>query len=284
MTTLATGAVRGLRTVTRLPVVVALAALVLLAVMVMVLAPQLGPYDPAFISPAESLQGPSPTHLLGTDQLGRDVFSRVMAGARTAFLAPLALASGSVALSLILAILAGFVGGRVDDFISRTIDVLYSIPSLIVAIVVVGVTGGGFVMALVVLLIFGLPTNVRVLRAAVLERVQLPYMEAARTVGLSTIRIVFTQLLPALTPLIVTSLFIQFTYGVVEVSSLSFLGLGVPVGSPDWGRMLFENRSALSSNVWATAAPGICIVALAVSANIVGDWIFNRYENASRQR
>ena len=139
-------------------------------------------------------------------------------------------------------------------------------------------------MALVVLLIFGLPTNVRVLRAAVLERVQLPYMEAARTVGLSKIRIVFTQLIPALTPLIVTSLFIQFTYGVVEVSSLSFLGLGVPVGSPDWGRMLFENRSALSSNVWATAAPGICIVALAVSANIVGDWIFNRYENASRQR
>ena len=284
MTTLATGAIRRLRSVKRVPVVVALASLVLLAVTIMVLAPQWGPYDPAFISPAESLQGPSATHLLGTDQLGRDVFSRVIAGARTAFLAPLALACGSVVLSLALAILAGFVGGRVDDLISRAIDVLYSIPSLIVAIVVVGVTGGGFVMALIVLLIFGLPTNVRVLRAAVLERVQLPYMEAARTVGLSTTRIVFTQLLPALTPLIVTSLFIQFTYGVVEVSSLSFLGLGVPLGPPDWGRMLFENRAALSSNVWATAAPGIGIVALAVSANIVGDWIFNRFENASRQR
>ncbi|GAB3598541.1 ABC transporter permease [Microbacterium tumbae] len=284
MTTLATGAVRGLRIATRLPFVVALAGIVLLGVMVMVLAPQLGPYDPALISPAESLQGPNPTHLLGTDQLGRDVFSRVIAGARTAFLAPLALAAGSVTLSVVLAILAGFVGGRVDDLISRIIDVLYSIPSLIVAIVVVGVTGGGFVMALVILLIFGIPTNVRVLRAAVLERVRLPYMEAARTVGLSKIRIVFTQLIPALTPLIVTSLFIQFTYGVVEVSSLSFLGLGVPVGSPDWGRMLFENRSALSSNVWATAAPGICIVALAVSANIVGDWTFNRFEKASRQR
>ena len=141
MTTLATGAMRGLRTAKRMPFVVALAGIVLLGAMIMVLAPQLGPYDPAFISPAESLQGPSPTHLLGTDQLGRDVFSRVIAGARTAFLAPLALTVGSVTLSLVLAILAGFVGGRVDDLISRTVDVLYSIPSLIVAIVVVGVTG-----------------------------------------------------------------------------------------------------------------------------------------------
>lgn len=266
------------------PVTVTIALVILAGVIVMVLFPGIAPLDPDRIDAAAALQGPSAAHWLGTDELGRDVLSRVIAGARTAFLAPLGLATGTVALSLTIGLIAGYAGGWVDTFIGRIVDVLYAVPALLVAIVVVGVTGGGFVMAIVILTIFGLPSSTRLFRAAAMERVRLPYIEAARTVGTSPVRILFTQMLPTLRPLIVATLFLQFTYGLIEVSTLSFLGLGVPPGASDWGRMMFENRASISANAWATIAPAVLLVLLAVSTNVVGDWLYNRYEAKERQR
>jgi ABC-type dipeptide/oligopeptide/nickel transport system permease subunit len=268
----------------RLSVGISVAFGMLALALLMVLFPQIAPHDPDFIDASAILQGPSAAHLLGTDQLGRDVLSRVIAGARTAVLAPLGLATGTILVAILLGLAAGYSKGWVDGVLGRIIDVLYAVPALLVAIVVVGVTGGGFVMALGILLVFGLPSPFRLFRAAGQERVNLPYMEAARAVGLSHPRIIFTQLLPTLRPLLVSLLFLQFTYGLIEVSSLSFLGLGVPPGSADWGRMMFENRATISSNVWATAAPGIALVALAVSTNVIGDWMYNRHEMKERQR
>lgn len=268
----------------RVPVGIGIAFAVASLSLVMVVFPQLAPYDPAFIDATSILEGPSMAHFLGTDQLGRDVLSRVIAGARTAVLAPLGLACGTVLLALLLGLIAGYARGWADTVLGRIIDVLYAVPALLVAIVVVGVTGGGFTMALMILLIFGLPSPFRLFRAAGMERVNLPYMEAARAVGLSHARIIFTQLLPNLRPLLVSVLFLQFTYGLIEVSSLSFLGLGVPPGSADWGRMMFENRATVSANMWATAAPGIALVALAVSTNVIGDWMYDRHEMKERQR
>jgi len=257
---------------------------VLMVALVMVLFPGIAPREPGFIDSGAVLQGPSHAHLLGTDQLGRDVLSRVIAGARTAVLAPLVLAIGAMTVAVLLGVTAGYARGLADSFLSRIIDVLYAVPGLLVAIVAVAVTGGGFTMALTILLIFGLPGPFRLFRAACMERVNLPYLEAARTIGLSHPRILFTQLLPTLRPLFASLLFLQFTYGLIEVSSLSFLGLGVPPGSPDWGRMMFENRATVSGNVWATAAPGIALVALAVSTNLLGDWVYDRHETKERQR
>lgn len=266
------------------PITISVAFVVLAITLVMVFFPQIAPYDPNFIDATAILQGPSPAHLLGTDQLGRDVLSRVIAGAGTAVLAPLMLASGTILVAVLLGLAAGYARGWVDGVLGRIIDVLYAIPALLVAIVVVGVTGGGFVMALGILLIFNLPSPFRLFRAAGMERVNLPYMEAARAIGLSHPRIIFTQLLPTLRPLLVSLLFLQFTYGLIEVSSLSFLGLGVPPGSADWGRMMFENRATLSANVWATAGPGLALVMLAVSTNVIGDWIYNRHEMKEKHR
>jgi ABC-type dipeptide/oligopeptide/nickel transport system permease subunit len=268
----------------KLPVTVGISIVFMALAVICVIAPFVAPHDPAFIDPAKSFQGPSLDHLLGTDQLGRDIASRIIAGARTAVLAPLAIAAGAVLISTVLAVLAGYAGGRVDAVIGRVNDVLYSIPSLTVAIVIVGVVGGGFALSIAVLTVFGLPSNIRLLRAAVLERVNLPYIEAAKMSGISTPRILLTQLVPAISPLIVTSFFLQVTFAIVELSSLSFLGLGVAPGSPDWGLMLAENRSALSSNVWAAAGPGLSLVALAVSANLIGDWLYTKYEKAGRSR
>lgn len=267
-----------------LPASVVLSVLVLGIVACFALAPALAPRDPDLITSTESLVGPSAQHWLGTDQLGRDVASRVVAGARTALLGPALLATVTVALSALLALLSGYLGGWWDAVISRLVDVLYSVPALVVAIVVVGVLDGGYLMAIAVLTVFGLPQNVRVLRAAVMEQAARPYMEAARTLGVPTWRVLFTNLLPAILPILVASFFLQFTYGIVDLSSLSFLGLGVPPGAPDWGRMLAENRSTLAGNAFAAAAPGLALVMVAVATNVVGDWLFAQYEKKASAR
>ena len=129
--------------------------------------------------------------------------SRVIVGSRTAFLAPLVLALSVVTLSVTMGIAAGLKGGWLDASISRVVELLYSVPALMVAIIIVGVTGGGFAMAVIVLIIFGVPSTFRLMRSAVMERLGLPYIEAARTLGVGTGRIVFTQLIPAMFPLIV---------------------------------------------------------------------------------
>lgn len=268
----------------RVPVATVIAFLVLLVAVVFAVFSGLGPQDPGAISAADSLLGPDGTHLLGTDQLGRDMFSRVIAGARSSLLGPLVLAAGVTVISAALAIVAGYFGGRLDALVSRLVDLFYSIPSLMVAIIVAGVTGGTYAVTILVLVVFNLPQAVRNLRASVLERVGLPYMEAAQTLGVPTWRILVSHLLPTIVPFIVATFFLSFTYGVVELTSLSFLGLGVPPGAADWGRMVADNRATMYGNVWATAGPALAIVLLAVSTNLIGEWLYSRYERAGKAR
>ncbi|SHK51735.1 peptide/nickel transport system permease protein/glutathione transport system permease protein [Pseudonocardia thermophila] len=268
----------------KVPPLTALAGVFLVVVAACALFPGFAPQDPAAINAAESLQGPSGAHPLGTDQLGRDTLSRLVAGARTSLLGPLVLGLGVTAISTVLAVAAGWFGGRTDAVISRIIDFFYSVPALLVAIVVAGVTGGGFGITLVVLIIFGLPMHVRNLRAAVMERAHLPFMEAAVTLGLPTWRVVLTHLVPTIVPNVVAVFFVTFTYGVVELSSLSFLGLGVPPGAPDWGRMVADNRAAVFTDVWAVAAPAVAIVLLAVSANLIGEHVQRTHEQSRKER
>jgi ABC-type dipeptide/oligopeptide/nickel transport system permease subunit len=163
-------------------------------------------------------------------------------------------------------------------------DILYALPPLIVAIVAVGVFGGGYWLAIAVLIVLNLPHNVRLLRAAVVERRHLPFVEAAETLGVSRLRMMFVHLLPNIAPVVAACFFLRFTYGIVDLSSLSFLGLGVPPGSTDWGRMLAENRAIIFQNLWAALGPGLALVLSAVSANIVGDRLYERFERRGRER
>jgi ABC-type dipeptide/oligopeptide/nickel transport system permease subunit len=260
-------------------------ALILALVMLCGLLPGLlAPQDPATINPTEVLAFPSSAHWLGTDQLGRDVFSRIIAGARSAVFGPLLVAAVAVSIGTVVALVAGYLGGRVDAFVGRAVDFLYALPMLIVAIVLVGVFGGGYWMALAILTAFSIPRDVRVIRGAVIERRRLPYVEAAITLGASRRRIMFGHILPNVMPVAVTSFFLAFTYGIIVLASLSFLGLGVAPGAADWGRMIAEGRSSLFINPWPTVAPCVALVLSVLAVNFVGDWAYGQIEARRRLR
>jgi ABC-type dipeptide/oligopeptide/nickel transport system permease subunit len=228
------------------------------------------PYDPNLQNLNAASAAPSAAHLLGTDQLGRDILSRVMVGARTALLGPLIIAASVTLIAGVLGVFAGYLGGWTDSIVGRGLDVIYALPPLLVAIVVVGVLGGGFGLGVIVLVVLNIPAAFRNIRAAALEQRGLPYIESARMLGRSRWSIMSHHIIPNIRSMILVSFFLSFTYGFVDLSTLSFLGLGVAPGTPDWGLMAAENRTLVFQNPAALIAPLALIVIAAVSANLVG--------------
>jgi peptide/nickel transport system permease protein len=219
---------------------------------------------------------PSADHWAGTDLLGRDVLSRTIVGARTALIGPVIVAAGAFAVATILGLLSGYVGGVVDSIVMRWVDFMFALPGPLIAIVIVGVVGGGFWTAVVVLVILFTAPDTRIVRSAVLEQRPLPYIEAARTLGISRTRIMLLHILPNVLPIIAAYVVLDFAFALVSLIGLSFLGLGVSPGAADWGRMLFENRTILFTNPIASVLPAAAIVVTAGSINIIGDWIYER--------
>jgi peptide/nickel transport system permease protein len=219
---------------------------------------------------------PSADHWAGTDLLGRDVLSRTIVGARTALIGPVIVAAGAFAVATILGLLSGYVGGVVDSIVMRWVDFMFALPGPLIAIVIVGVVGGGFWTAVVVLVILFTAPDTRIVRSAVLEQRPLPYIEAARTLGISRTRIMLLHILPNVLPIIAAYVVLDFAFALVSLIGLSFLGLGVSPGAADWGRMLFENRTILFTNPMASVLPAAAIVVTAGSINIIGDWIYER--------
>lgn len=242
-----------------------------LTVLVALLAPWMAPYDPAQQDLLASAEGPSSAHWLGTDTLGRDIFSRVLYGSRTALAGPLVIAIGAGLLGTAFGLLAGYRGGRIDSLTMRSIDLAYAVPPLLVAIVVVGIFGGGYWLAVGVLIVLSAPADVRLVRSATIAQRELPYVAAARTVGVGQASIALRHVLPNITPMVSANVLLQFVGGLIALSGLAFLGLGVPAGTPDWGLMVAENRSLLDLNPFAMIVPAVLIMALAVSMTVLGD-------------
>jgi peptide/nickel transport system permease protein len=222
---------------------------------------------------------PSAEFVAGTDLLGRDVLSRTIHGARTALVGPIVVAAGAFAIATLLGLLAGYLGGWVDTVIMRWVDFMLALPGILVAIVVVGVIGGGYWTAVTVLIILFTAPDTRIVRSAVLEQRPLPYIDAARSLGISKRRILFIHILPNILPLVLAYVALDFAFALVNLAGLSFLGLGVEPGTPDWGRMLFENRNILFTNPLGLLLPAGMIILTAVSMNLIGDWLFERLTN-----
>lgn len=262
----------------RLPSVEIVLCILFVALVVVcgVLGSRIAPHSPSAEDLAFGLHGPSASHLLGTDESGRDVLSRLIAGAQSALLGPIVVVLGAMVIGTAFGLWAGYRGGWVDSMVMRTVDLLYSLPGLLVAIVALGVFGGGYWVAVGVLVLLTAPYDTRLIRGATLGQRGLPYVDAARTLGLSSRRIMFRHIWPNVVPLIIANSFLNFAFTLVSLASLAFLGLGAGPGATDWGKMLNENLPVIETNPLAVLAPGIALILLALSMNLIGDWIYER--------
>jgi peptide/nickel transport system permease protein len=255
----------------------AAAFLVALVALCAALGPAIAPGSPDTQRLLVSDTPPSAEFWAGTDQLGRDVLSRTIVGARTALIGPLIVAAGAFAVATLLGLLSGYLGGIVDTATMRWVDFMFALPGPLVAIVVVGVVGGGYWTAVAVLVVLFIPADTRIVRSAVLAQRPLPYIEAARTLGISKTRILFVHILPNVLPIVCAYVVLDFAFALVNLAGLSFLGLGVQPGTSDWGRMLFENRNILFSNPVALLLPALMIILTAGSINLIGDWVYEQF-------
>ena len=247
-----------------------------------VLGPLVEPFDPKDQSLLDTNAAPSAAHWLGTDALGRDILARIIAGADSAITGPLVVAFTGLLAGSGLGILSGYMGGIVDMVIQRLVDFMFALPGLLIAIVIVGVVGGGYWLAVLVLSILNVSGGVRLIRGAALEQRALPYVEAARTLGIPRWRIMYLHIWRNISPIVFANAALDFALALVALSSLSYLGLGSQPGEAEWGRMLSENQSLLFSNPAGVLAPALAIVLFATSVTIIGDWVYDRFSYGGR--
>jgi peptide/nickel transport system permease protein len=241
----------------------------------------IAPLDPIETDSAGRLQGPSPAHLFGTDQLGRDVFSRVVHGAGTTIAATaIAVVIGLLAGSA-LGLVAGFLGGRADTLVMRGVDVLLAIPGLLLAMVVVTALGFGTLNVAIAVGVSSVASFARIMRSEVLRVRTSTYVEAAFAGGESVPYVLVKHVLPNSWGPVLAMTALEFGGAVLAVSALSFLGYGVVPPDPEWGSLISEGRNYLGSAWWMTTLPGLVLLATVVSANHIGRRL-NRHTGGGR--
>ena len=261
--------------VTRRPLGAVGLALMLVMIVAAALADRIAPYDPTALSFKDLLAPPSPEHLFGTDNFGRDVFTRVLYGARTALLVGFTASLVGCTLGLVLGIVGAYIGGRVDEIIQRLMDVLLSFPLIVIAIAVVAALGtgedkiGNVIAAITVPII---PRVSRVVRSSALSVVQMPYIEATRSVGTRAVRIMFRHIAPNVFAPYLIMMTAFLGQAILLEASLSFLGLGVFEPTPSWGLMLRgAGMQFLERAPWLAIAPGVAISMAVFGFNLFGD-------------
>jgi len=225
----------------------------------------------------------SPGHILGTDELGRDVLLFTIAGTGSAIFGPVVIASGSMAVAIVLGTLAAYLRGSIDWVIGRGVDLLLSLPVMLVAIVVAGIFGAGYWVTVLMLIALFSPSDIRIIRAGVIEQAPRPYVEAAQMLSLPAWRIMFRHIVPNVWPLIVTNFMLNLAIALVTLSSLSFLGIGVAPGTADWGRQITDGRAIFSDNPAMLLTPTLLIVLTAMAINFLGDQLGERVRSRGIQ-
>ena len=217
------------------------------------------------------LKWPSREHIFGTDELGRDIFTRVIYGARYS----LFIGFGSEAIGLIIGIilgsLAGFHGGWVDMLVMRSADVLYAIPNIMIAVVIVSLLGTSTVNLLIALSVSSITSFARISRAAVLQLRSQEYIESAQAMGLPTWKIIVKHVLPNILAPVIVQITLRVGSTIIAASSLSFLGIGVPSPAPEWGAMLSSGRSQMRTASYICIIPGLAIMFTVLALNLLGD-------------
>ncbi len=269
-----------LRELTRRPLSLIGTLIVALFILVAVFGPMIAPYRYDTILRGAARQPPSAQYVFGTDKLGRDVFSRVVWGAREIIALPTITTALAVVFGTCIGLLIGFYDGWLDEVVSRAMDSLLAIPALVLALVMLGTIGPTPFGIVVVIVLLYTPIVARVVRAATLNIRAQGFIEAARLRGESTPYILFREILPGVLPALAVEGALRFSYAIFLTASLGFLGLGVQPPSPDWGRMVNEARDSFSQTPWALWFPAAAIALLIIGVNLMSDGLRRifRYE------
>jgi peptide/nickel transport system permease protein len=239
--------------------------------------PFLAPYSPTYLNATQRLKPPSVVHYFGTDNFGRDIFSRIVFAARTSILG----SAGVVTVAIIGGVTLGMLSGyfrRLEPFIMRLVDVLMAFPSLLMALVLVSVLGRGMINVILAVGMTYMTRTTRIIYALALKIREEPYIEAIRSVGAPESRIIMFHLLPNMTSPIIVQATFTFAFSLLDMAALDFLGLGIPPEIPSWGNMLSEGRTYLTIAPWLLFFPGSFIVFSVLSFNLLGDVLRDRLD------
>ena len=254
-----------------------------------VFAPWLSPHDPleqdllsSFLPPSWQANG-DPVFLLGTDNLGRDIVSRLIYGARTALIVALVAAALAAVLGTVLGMLAGFYGGKTDMLISRAVDIWMSFPAVLLSIVLVAVIGAGLHAVIIAIVIIDWTRFCRVIRAETMVQKERDYVASAVTIGLPRVRILFQEIFPNLIPLLIVLLTLEMGIAIVVETILSFVGLSVASDTPTWGNLIQEGRQYIHQVPWLLGLPVACVVLTVLGLNALGDGIKEVIDPETRQ-
>jgi peptide/nickel transport system permease protein len=238
-----------------------------------IFAPLIAPYDPTAMNFLDKLQGPSLNHLMGTNDLGQDIFSQVLFGARTSLMVGVVVISLAIMIGVPIGLLAGFFGGRLDTVLMRISDVFLAFPPLLLPIAITAALGTGLFNAMVALAVSWFPWYSRIVRGAVMRVNSELYISAARAMGVSSPRIMLRHALPnSMTPIIVQGS-MDFGYSILAAASLSFIGIGAQPPTPEWGLMAAMSRTRFIDDWWTVTFPGLAIFVTVLAVNLVGDGV-----------
>jgi len=253
------------------------AVIIVTAIVIAIIGPYIAPYSTTVPDTTLQFVGPYHGHLLGFDFEGRDVLSRLLAGARTSMLGPLLVVAISLALGTALAITTAWRGGVTDAGVSAGLDILFAFPGILLAVLATAVFGPGLTAAAIALAIAYVPYVARVLRGAALKERGQPYVAALEVQGASPWSICVRHIMPNLSSLIVAQATIMFGWAMVDLAAISFLGLGVQAPAPDWGVMISENAVGIQEGYpLPTLAAGACVVVVVIAFNVLGERLLER--------
>ena len=260
---------------------------IILLILLAIIAPYIVPYPESIAgvpSAEEVLQGPSRSHLFGTDEFGRDIFSRVLYGARISLMAGVVCTLLSAVIGSVLGVIAAGMRGVVDEIIMRICDVFLSFPMIVLAIVIAAFWGGSLQNAIIALTVVGWPFFARLIRGTAVSVRERPYVRAAQALGASRLSMIFRHILPSSIGPVVTMATLQLGGTILQLSAMSFLGVGAQPPTPEWGLMINESRTYFLSAWWYMTFPGIAISVTVLAFNLVGDGLNEVFNPRTRGR
>jgi peptide/nickel transport system permease protein len=243
-----------------------------------IFAPVISPYSPIDLDVAQMLRGPSAMHLLGTDELGRDVLSRVIHAARLSMMVAVLASLIGLVFGTVIGTLAAYFGGAVDLLLMRLMEILFSFPAILLAVVLMASLGTSILNAMIAIGIIFIPGFARLARASAESVMRQQYVEQARAIGMSHLRIVTREILPNIVAPLLVEAAVAFSYAVLLESALSFLGLGAQPPDPSWGNMLNTGRGFMAQAPWLSLAPGAAIFLTVLGFNMLGDGLRDAFD------